>query len=388
MKPVQEAVREAGISALIGMGCAVHKISGGKAPKKLFLRNVEHDYIGSNVKIVKETEDSTFIAKFNPDGSISDEDFTVVMATDMHIDKEPALMTKAVDMLYKHLRDAKPDLLVLTGDIIVTDHQQVDCVQFARFMEELGIYWAFVFGNHEARAEKEFHKYFMLKNLSKFPHCLSKFGDDSLFGFGNFFVNIMKSETELMQSLAFFDSGRSITDKYREEYNLPQDMNGYDFIKENQIAWYENNIKALQAEYGATKSMLFMHIPVPEYKEVFDFDENEKPIPTGKPTGKAEVISGEMHETIGCAPYNSGLFQRAKELGAQAFFAGHDHVNDFWAVYEDVMLAYIQMTGYEIYHMGKFGLEEKDWRQGVTIAKIQKDGSFSLDRQFTSRYVK
>ena len=70
MRPVEEAVREAGIAALIGMGCTVHKISGGKAPKHLFLRNVPHEHIGSRLKVLKQTEDSSFIAKVDENGNI------------------------------------------------------------------------------------------------------------------------------------------------------------------------------------------------------------------------------------------------------------------------------------------------------------------------------
>lgn len=387
MRPVEEAVREAGIAALIGMGCAVHKISGGKAPKHLFLRNVPHEHIGSRLKVLKQTEDSSFIAKVDENGKITDEDFTVVLATDLHIDKDDALTDKTISMLVRHLEDVKPDLLILTGDIIVSDYQQLDCVQFAKMMEEIGIYWAFVFGNHEARAEKEFHKFFMLKNLSKYEHCLSKFGPKELFGYGNFFINIMNSDSSIRQSFAFFDSGRDITDKYRKEYGLSDDVKGYDFIKNNQIEWFLNHIKALKSEYGDFKSMVFMHIPIPEYAEVIDIDENEKPVPIGRPNGKGEILFGEMHETVGCSVYNSGLFDKAREIGTQAFFSGHDHVNDYCAVYKGVYLVYVQMGGYEIYHLDKFGLLEKQWIQGVTTLDIHNDGSFKLGKRFNRMYL-
>lgn len=388
MKPIQQAVRGAGIEALLKMGCAVHKLTKGKAPKHLFMRNVEHEKLDTNVKIIKQTNDSSFIAKVDENGKITDEDFTIVVATDLHVDRDNLLVNKTIDMLCRHLSAVKPDLLILTGDIIVTDYQQVDCVQFAKMMEEIGIYWAFVFGNHEARAEKEFHKFFMLKNLTKYEHCLSKFGPDELFGYGNFFVNIMSGENTVSQSLAFFDSGRDITDKYRKEYGLSADVKGYDFIKTNQIEWYKNHITNLKKQYGDISSMLFMHIPIPEYQEVMIFDPEEKPIPTGIPSQNAELICGEMHESVGCSPYNSGLFSAAKAMGAQAFFAGHDHINDFHAVYQGVNLIYAQMCGYEIYHMGdKFDLPEEEWLQGVSVVKIHKDSSFSLDKRFNKNLL-
>ncbi len=388
MRAFEEFFRELGNATVLSAGTVAYKISGGKFPKRLFSKSVPHPFIGTSVKIVKETQDSVFISKFNADGSVCD-DFTLMVATDMHVDKDTDLIYKAMDMLYHHIADIKPDLVILTGDFLVTDYQQFDSVQFAKFMEDIGIYWAFVFGNHEAREEKEFHKYFMFKNLTKYPHCLSKIGPSDLFGYGNFFINILNSDNKISQSFALFDSGRDIYDRYLEEYNLSEEFKGYDFIKEGQIKWYENHIDELKKEYGDVKSMLFMHIPIPEYKEVMDFDENAKPYPCGKPTGKAEILYGDMYETVGCSKYNSGLFQRAKAKGATAFFSGHDHINDFAAIYEGVHLVYVQFTGYEIYHMGtKYDVPEKDWQHGTTIVKINKSGEFTLGQNFTNKYLK
>ncbi len=389
MRPVEEFLRESLYTVALGAGRAMHNISGGKFPKHLFSKNVPHPHIGTDVKIVKETSDSTYIAKFNNDGTISDKEFTILLATDMHVDKDNKLIYKAMDMLYKHIAEIKPDLIIFTGDFLVTSYQQLDCVQFARFMEDIGIYWAFVFGNHEAREEKEFHKYFMLKNLTKYSHCLTKIGPSDLFGYGNFFINILNSDNKVSQSLCLLDSGRDIYPRYLEEYGLDESyVKTYDFIKENQIVWYENHIKDIQKLQGNVKSMLFMHIPVPEYKEVMDFDPDAKPIPCGIPTGKAEILYGGMHESVGCSRYNSGLFERARAVGATAFFSGHDHINDFAAIYKGVHLVYVQMTGYEIYHMGKkFGLDEKDWLQGTTVVKINKDGEFTLKQNFTSKFL-
>lgn len=382
MKPIQEAVRGAGISALIGLGSAAHKITDGKKPQHLFLRNVEHKYIGTSVKIVKETNDSTYIAKYNPDGTICD-DFKVLLATDIHFDKDNALGKKAFTYLCKHIEEEKPDLVIFTGDIILSDYQQVDSVQLAKLMEEMGIYWAIVFGNHEARDEKEFHKYFMLKNVVKFDHCLSKFGPKDLFGYGNFFINIMGSKNNILKSFAFFDSGRNITEKHRKAHNVPDDIKGYDFIKKGQIEWYKSHIRALNRAYGETKSMLFMHIPIPEYAEVMNFDPEEKPIPTGVPSGKGEIIYGSMHEGVGCSEFNSGLFDVAKEMGGEAFFAGHDHINDYVALYEGIYLVYVQMGGYEEYDLGsRYGVPENELMQGVTVMNIKNDGSFDFERRF------
>lgn len=384
MKPYSTFIKHNGIKVITALSKGVDTVSNGKIYHSPF--DIDVPYVGSSVKIIKETEDATFIAKYDSNGKINGQGFKILVTTDLHLGEEADLTEKALSMLAKHIAAEKPDLVIFTGDTVQTKYQQFDCIRFGRFMEKTGVYWAYIFGNHEAREEKEYHKYFMLKNLSSFPHCLSKFGDDRLFGYGNFMINIMGSETSVLQSLFLFDSGRDIINSYRLEYNLPEDMNGYDFLKNNQINWYKRSITSLRKEYGDFKSMMFMHIPLCEYKEVFDFDEENK---TATPTGKAEILYGSMYESVGCSAYNSGMFKAIKEMNStQAVFAGHDHVNDFCALYDGVYLIYGQCDGYETYTMEeKTGWEEPDWIQGVTVVNIGQDGSANFKQKFNRDYL-
>ncbi|MBQ8574560.1 MAG: metallophosphoesterase [Clostridia bacterium] len=369
--------------AFISAENAVKSMGGGKLVKNIF--DVEPKYVGSSVRILKETDDTTYIAKYDAKGRIDNGNFKIMVTTDLHLWNEKDLINKSLDMLAKHIAAEKPDLLLITGDAILTDFQQLDCIQFGRFMEKTGVYWAYCFGNHEARAEKEFHKYFMLKNIESFPHCLSKFGDPELFGYGNFKINIMNSDNKIKQSIFMFDSGRDMEPEHNKAHGLPADMKGYDFIKKTQIDWYKNSIKELEEEHGKFKSMVLMHIPIKEYEEVFDFVEGGESVPTGK----AEILYGGMYESVGSSPYNSGLFDAILELGStNAVFAGHDHVNDFCALYKGVYLVYAQCNGYNTYTMGeKFGWPEKDWIQGVTMVNVSGDGSLTFRQRFNRDYL-
>ena len=46
-------------------------------------------------------------------------------------------MVRMLNMAYDSL---KPDLIVLTGDNILSKYQQIDAIQFAQMMEEIGIF--------------------------------------------------------------------------------------------------------------------------------------------------------------------------------------------------------------------------------------------------------
>lgn len=388
MKPVRTFIQQNGIKFCLGAEKILYDLSKGRLAQNRFLSALDVPYVGSKVKIIKETETSTFIAKFNDNGTIDNSDFKLLATTDMHTDEDYSLNNKTLQMFINQIRDEKPDLVILTGDCIQSKYQQFEAIHFAQMMEKLGVYWVYVFGNHEAREEKEFHKYLLMKSLSDAPHCLSKFGDPNLFGYGNFIVNIMNSETELKQSLVFMDSGRDIIPEYMSRDGVPAEMEkGYDYIKPDQIKWYTEEMTALKENYGKCPNLLYMHIPIKEYEEVFALNEDGKFIPTGK----AEILYGRMNESVGSSPFNSGLFEAMKKNEALGIFCGHDHVNDWAAKYEGIWLVYNQFGSYNAYGLGNYNgvsLPEEEWQQGVTITIIHPDSSIDLKQSFNSRYLK
>ena len=384
MRPITTFVRFNSIKALLAAEKGVKTLSDGRLCSNFF--SPDPKYIFTDVRIINETADSTFIAKCDTSVIIVSKPFKILVTTDMHMDAADNI-NKPLEMLARHAAAEKPDLILFTGDVVLTDHQQIDCFQFGRFMEKMGIYWAYVFGNHEARAEKEYHKYFMLKALESFPHCLSKFGDPSLFGYGNFFINILSSEKTIQQRIVMLDSGRSPIPHHNTENGAPEELKGYDFLKKGQIEWYKNNILKLEKEYGKIKSIMMMHIALCEYQEVMELDENENYVPTGK----AEILYGGMYESIGCSEFNSGMFKAIKELGStQAVVVGHDHVNDFCAEYDGVRLVYAQCGGYNSYvcdaMRSLFG-DEKNWLQGATMIDVAEDGEIVFRQRFNRDYL-
>ncbi len=386
MKPVRTFLQQNAIKALLQAEKPIFELTKGKHARNRFLSSVKIPHIETDVKIIKETETSTYIAKINPDGSFSKNSFKILNGTDLHLDEDYDLNDKTLQLFVNKIRDEKPDLVILTGDVILSKYQQIDAIQFGQMMEEIGVYWAYVFGNHEARAEKEYFKYLIFKSLTDFPHCLSKFGYPSLFGYGNFIINIMSSPDTLSHSLVLFDSGRDICEPHRTKNGIPEDMKGYDYIKPSQIQWYKDEITALKNIYGEIPSSLYMHIPIPEYKEIFTENQDQ----TYSPSGNGNLLYGRMFESVGCSPYNSGLFQAMKEMGGVAVYAGHDHVNDWAAIYEGIHLVYNQSGGYNCYSLLDYKniqCPEKECQMGVTITEIAPDGTFSLRQSLYSDYL-
>ena len=156
-------VRHKIIVGILGASRVLHKITKGRRPKFLFSANTDLSYVGSSVKVLKKTEDEVFIAKTDKNGKIDNSGFKVMTATDLHLGSPGAeLNNKTIDRFVRQIRDEKPDLVIVTGDCILSDCQHIDSVQFSYMMEKLGVYWAYCFGNHEAREEKGFYKYQLL----------------------------------------------------------------------------------------------------------------------------------------------------------------------------------------------------------------------------------
>lgn len=376
-------VRQSLIKAGLFAENAAFDLSGGKLAKHLFNRRVGAEHIGTSVGILKEDSCSTDIAKLDAEGNITDDDFLILSSTDFHLEGNTTSDEKTLKLFIRQIKEAKPDLVVLTGDTVVTDYEQIDAVRFADMMERLGIYWAAVFGNHEVREEKSFYKWLLLKDFADRKHCLCRHGDDKLFGYGNFTINIM-GKSGLRKTLYFFDSGRDIGKKTAAEYKLPSDMKGYDFLKKEQIAFYENNSERLKQMYGHSNSLMYMHIPLCEYKNVFDeIGKHEY-----RDSGKCELLYGEQYESVGCSPYNSGMFEAILRHGTQAVFAGHDHINDWCAIYKGVRLVYSLSGGYSAYHLGTaLGKPETEWQQGVTLTTITADGSLDIRPVYNRKYL-
>lgn len=374
-------------AARLGLACErmLFRLSGGRAPKAMFTLRADPQPVGTDVKIIDSTAYSTDLAKCGPDGQPTDAPFVILSSTDFHydVDAEKNLQTTAA--FVRHIREVKPDLVVLTGDVILSKYQQSDAIKFADMMETLGVYWTAVFGNHEVREPRGFYKWLLLKSFADHPHCLCKFGPKDLFGYGNYVINIRGSGGSLRKSLFFFDSGRDLLPELSAAYGLPPETEGYDYLKREQIAFYRAETARLRAQYGDYRSMLYFHIPLKEFEAIF--------VPDGAggfcPSGEGTLLYGEQHESVGSSPLNTGMFAAMEACGGQAVFCGHDHINDWCAIYRGIYLVYNLPGCYNSYHLGtNLGYPERDWVQGVTVTTLQPDGTLEIAPRYNRRFLK
>ncbi|WP_372630825.1 metallophosphoesterase family protein [Cohnella sp.] len=280
--------------------------------------------------------------KFNEQGT-----FKIVQFTDMHFgdDKEEDRVKdgKTAALIERIISEEKPDLIVLTGDMIWSHGVPDPKASFRRAIAPVvasGLPWAAVFGNHDAEAGVTREE--LLDIQQQYETCLSVAGPADIHGTGNYVLTVRGSGAEggaEALALYFFDSG----------INAPEPIGGYAWIHPDQVNWYTRQARQLAERAGTgigagagageeagfpLPALAFFHIPVPEYDEVWN---------AGQATGTKE-------EKVECPKINTGLFGAMVHMGdVMGAFVGHDHDNDYCGTLHGIRLCYGRVTGYNCY---------------------------------------
>ena len=330
-------------------------------PQPLFMDISSIESVGTNIDYVLKEDDSATIR------TKSDDDFKVLMFTDIHLDGKNKTSSVTVEKIIANVQREKPDFVIFGGDTITSGLNRKRAKQLCEIFEQLGVYWAAVLGNHEGSALAISRKK-NVKIFSSYDHCLMRQGLDGVWGNGNYCVNILNADGSLKKTFYFLDSGSDASKADMEKYGTATDgRSEYDGVKDSQVKWYSDKVKENEAKYGASKSVLVMHIPIYQMREAAE---------------SGEYLYGGKLESVCASCFDSGLFDAIKTLGSTDWvFFGHDHVNNFALELDGVTLSYIEASGYGSYTTAsKFGYEEKDWLQGYTKLMIKADGTFTHEQ--------
>ena len=312
---------------------------------------------------------------FNVD---AEDDFRILQITDVHIGGGAFSIgkdAKALDAVEKLVRAAKPDLVVVTGDVAYPFPLQSgsfnnlrESEMFAKLMEKLEVYYTISFGNHDTESYSFYDRNDLYEFYSDEKYCLIDRADnaDGI----NYAVNIADAETgRIIQTLYMMD-----THAYVKDGNGLFDR--YDGLHENQIAWYRSEVErmnSINAAFGDVESLLFMHIPFVEYETAWQ----EYREAGSKDTENVTYFYGEAlepDENVCHSMYDDDMFETILELGStQGVFVGHDHLNYFSVEYKGVRLTY----GMSIDYLAYIGIGKDTTQRGATI--IDLDGSGNAD---------
>ena len=292
--------------------------------------------------------------------------FKIMVLGDIHerlvIDNiENELKQKDAHKLFEAgVKKLKPDLVVLLGD---TCSEYVECEDYTALHKaalerilkpilDANIPMCYCLGNHEHDAKKE-------KEIVAAYEMIDAFiGENDESAPGDFNCNLLvkdsKGEEDIL-NLWFIDSNNLAED---------QSISKYDWVHEDQIEWYEKKAQEIKDNHGGRTlpAILFQHMPV---IQEYDLMREAKPyeyfwsVPgfIGPLEKKRFVKKASVEGYLGegpCSPaIDKGQFASWKKVGdIKAAFFGHDHLNDFTGVVDDIILGQNKTSGFHAYTDG------------------------------------
>lgn len=318
---------------------------------------------------------------------VDESEFRILQLTDVHIGAGAFSGKKdawALEAVAATVRKAKPDLVVVTGDLAYpvpfqagTFNNLKEAEMFATLMESLGVYWTMTFGNHDT----EIYSLYTREEISekvytqdKWKYCIFTEGPKNIDGKGNQLINVQTASGEITQSLYLIDS-HSYTDG--DYFGIAWK---YDKIHDNQVAWYADTVKKVndtntaRGFSGDVKSLMFFHIPLVEYGTAW----NEFKANGYKNTDDVTYYygkAGEKGEKSFPGKKDGKMSQKIYELGStKGVFCGHDHYNNFSVDYKGVRLTY----GMSIDYLAYPSIYKKIEQRGGTLILTKTDGKFDV----------
>lgn len=273
--------------------------------------------------------------------------FKIAQFTDLHWSQNSPNCAKTTATIRAVLETEKPDIAILTGDV-VTDRPAAEAWKtIAGIFEEAAVPFAVTMGNHDAEASISKDEIYNI--LAASPYFAGEKGPRDIQGYGNYVIPVYDSkQTGKVTALLYcLDSN---------DYPPVAKYGHYDWIHYDQIAWYrEQSRHYTQANAGKPlPALAFFHIPILEYYNIVE----------------KNTTIGNKEEGIASPTINTGLFASLIDMqDVMGVFVGHDHDNDYIGIEHDVALAFGRVTGADAY--GKF-------ERGARIIEMYED-KFKFD---------
>ena len=279
--------------------------------------------------------------KFNADGK-----FKILMMSDIQetLDYDRRTLP-AIDKL---IEKTKPDFILLGGDIcdgtvLKTEKDLKKYLDIFTYpMEKRKIPWAHVFGNHDH--DIEIDDTAKAEIFENYEYCVSKHTED-IYGTTNFVLPVKHSQNDgiafniwgLDSNNLIKDSGISVDESIRK-MNLPPTSSNWDIVHFDQIMWYYNSSKEIEAYCGGrVNGILFSHIPLWEFQQIVDNPQITQCI-------------GSTKEEMSLGRFNSGLFSAVLQRhDIVCIAAGHSHDDCFEGTFCGVTMCLDACAGYSPY---------------------------------------
>jgi 3',5'-cyclic AMP phosphodiesterase CpdA len=254
--------------------------------------------------------------RFNHSGKLK-----IVQFTDAHVrtDREDMLQ-RTVERLEWVIATQKPDVVIFTGDVVSGGNAAKGWRAILDPVAKSNTPAIVLLGNHDLEGNISATELATL--ITSYPNTLNTATSGVL---DDKAIEVLASDSDDVAALLYCLDTNS--------YSTIEGVEGYGWLKHSQVAWYRSVSSSYSEAYGAPlPAYMFLHIPLPEYREAATTNANE--------------LVGVRNEEE-CSPkLNSGMFLAIKEMGdVVATFAGHDHNNNYIVPHYGVALCYGHFSG-------------------------------------------
>lgn len=247
--------------------------------------------------------------------------FKIVQITDLHYKLGVKASEQGLACVREMVETEKPDLVVVTGDIIYSAPADSTLSVVLKTFAQLGMPFCMTFGNHDYDFKTP--AVALYNQMQKTPNCVMPV--------------LQGKNTDYSLSILSSNGKRTAAVLYCiDTHNKPAigGIGGYQWISHNQITWYRQRSMVYKQKNGGrpVPSLAFLHIPLPEFN--YATDNTQCP------------MYGSRLEKAYSPSLNSGMFASIKEMGdIMGVFCGHDHDNDYAVSYFNVLLAHGRFSG-------------------------------------------
>lgn len=247
--------------------------------------------------------------------------FKIVQITDLHYKLGVKASEQGLACVREMVETEKPDLVVVTGDIIYSAPADSTLSVVLKTFAQLGVPFCMTFGNHDYDFKTP--AVALYNQMQKTPNCVMPV--------------LQGKNTDYSLPILSSNGKRTAAVLYCiDTHNKPAigGIGGYQWISHNQITWYRQRSMVYKQKNGGrpVPSLAFLHIPLPEFNYA---------------TANTQChMYGSRLERAYSPSINSGMFASIKEMGdIMGVFCGHDHDNDYAVSYFNVLLAHGRFSG-------------------------------------------
>ena len=247
--------------------------------------------------------------------------FKMVQLTDLHYKLGVKASQQALDCIREMVTEEKPDLVMVTGDIIYSMPADSTLSVVLSTLSSLGVPFAITFGNHDYDFKAPSAA--LYAQMQNTPHCVMPLHQRKNLDYS---LPVMSSNGKRTAAVLY------CIDTHNRSSIAGVD--GYQWITQSQITWYRQRSSVYKQQNGgkALPALAFMHIPLPEYN--YATDNTQCP------------MYGSRLERAYAPSLNSGMFTAMKEKGdVMGVFCGQDHDNDYAVAYYGILLAHGRFSG-------------------------------------------